>query len=826
MRINKNHSLLFWLLFCFCLVACAPLKKPEQLLITDYIALTPNQTFGQTFVARYDGLNGIVFYIRPQEAPRGELSLLLLPSPLSQEVLRIGSLKIDPTMETGYYRVSFTPLASSFQEYYYARVSFQGEGELGIGVAPGEAYINGAFYLNDEPQEAQSTFYLTHDPWLASLGVLQEMLTWLLYLGIAAFLYILPGWGLLSSLWPGWNDLNLFEKASLSSGVSLAIYPLLFLWSDLIHLHLGAIYAWLPPTAALVVVLWRNWKKLPQFALRFKIPKITFPRTLEDWATPSMLFVLMLIVATRFWVIRTLDAPMWGDGYQHTLITQLLIDNKGLFESWEPYAELQSLTYHFGFHANAAVFHWVSQLPAHESTLWSGQILNFMAVLVLIPFGRYLKRSHWNTIFILLIAGLLMPVPMRYTNWGRYTQLTGQVILIAFCILLWELMHTAMLPNFKYLIPIWIALGGLALTHYRVLILGLSFTLTTLLLSLRHKSLYRKVSITLWCTLGAVLLCLPWFVPMANSALFKMAERALTLPPEQLSPFNMAVNAIGDIRNYAPLWIWLTSLAGLLLGLYQRSKAVVTITLWWLIVLLLANPNWLHLPGAGALQNFTVFIAAYIPLSLLSAYGGSYLIAWITKKNAPDSGQTHPRQPIHRSMVVGVCFLLFLSSAWGSRGRQLDIQIYQHAQLTRPDIQAFDWVLINTAPDERFLINSFTAWGGNAIVASDGGWWLPYWTKRLTNVPPLTYTFEKEIHPGYRERIYQLSVETLKTGLLDTQTLESLESEGYKYLFIGQRQGVVNSNGVRLDVHQLMNNSYLHLIYQRDRVWIFEILYP
>jgi hypothetical protein len=62
--------------------------------------------------------------------------------------------------------------------------------------------------------------------------------------------------------------------------------------------------------------------------------------------------IVGLIVLTRFWPIRTLDTPMWGDSYQHSLIAQLLVDNLGLFQSWEPYADLLSFTYHYGFTAS------------------------------------------------------------------------------------------------------------------------------------------------------------------------------------------------------------------------------------------------------------------------------------------------------------------------------------------------------------------------------------------------------------------------------------------------------------------------------------------
>ena len=86
--------------------------------------------------------------------------------------------------------------------------------------------------------------------------------------------------------------------------------------------------------------------------------------------------VVLLISGVRFWIMRDMAAPRWGDSYQHAVITQLLIDHGGLFASWEPYAPYTGLTTHFGFHANAALFHWISGIGATRSVLWVGQIMN------------------------------------------------------------------------------------------------------------------------------------------------------------------------------------------------------------------------------------------------------------------------------------------------------------------------------------------------------------------------------------------------------------------------------------------------------------------
>src|SRR4029078_3697045 len=135
-------------------------------------------------------------------------------------------------------------------------------------------------------------------------------------------------------------------------GVSLALYPLLLLWTDLVGLHLGPLYAWATGAAALIYVDWRHRTTRPaSLAARGKAWWCSGAR----WPDLALILVLALIFATRFLVIGWLDVPLWGDSYQHTMIAPLIADNGGLFDSWQPYADMQSFDYHFGFHTATAL---------------------------------------------------------------------------------------------------------------------------------------------------------------------------------------------------------------------------------------------------------------------------------------------------------------------------------------------------------------------------------------------------------------------------------------------------------------------------------------
>jgi hypothetical protein len=352
-------------------------------------------------------------------------------------------------------------------------VYLEGTGTVNVGTASPNSYINGALYVNTLPQDMQMAFNLLFDSGWAFIGVIKEIFIWLKVVLVGIFIFVIPGWGILLTLWSGWKNSSFIVKLLLSSGVSIAIYPIIFLWVDLFGFQLGPLLGWVPAIIGTVVIIWRNRGSNP--LKRFQAQLISIKSDLAY--ITGFLIVVGLIIFTRLWGVRILDVPLWGDSYHHTMISQLLVNNGGLFDSWEPYADLSSFTYHFGFHALAAVFHWVTGLQLSESVIFVGQLLNVLAVLTLFPLAKKLGVNRWAGVFAILVAGLLIPLPMFYVNWGRYTQLTGQVILLVMMYFLWDLIEKEDI-NWKSILITSVLIAGIALSHYRVLFFGLLFMLT------------------------------------------------------------------------------------------------------------------------------------------------------------------------------------------------------------------------------------------------------------------------------------------------------------------------------------------------------------
>jgi hypothetical protein len=262
-------------------------------------------------------------------------------------------------------------------------------------------------------------------------------------------------------------------------------------------------------------------------------------------------------------------------------------------------------------------------------------------------------------------------------------------------------------------------------------------------------------------------------------------------------------------------------------GFKRRDRGIILLVLWWIMILIATNPQWLGLPGSGAITNFAVFISLFIPASVLIGSGFSWAIARFIKIKHPHEKNIPPRTSLPRIKNIlefSLLILLLIFCLWGVGQRLSDVQPYQFAMVTRPDRNAFKWLISSTTSDTRLLVNSFPAYGGYAIAGSDGGWWIPLLTSRHTNLPPLNYSFEQGPWPGYREWVNELTFEIFDKGIDDPDVLAMLSDRDISHVYIGQRHGTVGFDGQQiLDPETLLRSDHYQPIYHVDRVWIFEI---
>jgi hypothetical protein len=813
---NKN-VLIGWLAAAFLAIllpGCSPVARPAQVLREKWFELDPNNRVGQSFVANFDGLSAIDLYLDPGAEQIGDISLYLKKKAQDKNVLASSSLDQGSFHGPGYYRFIFPPLDNSSQENYYLELSLSGNHPVMVGTAAAGTYLNGAMYSKEIPQDAQLTFLLAYNPLQVGLGLLREVTHWLFFLLVTFFLYVLPGWGLGSWLWKGWKLSHWTLRLGLAAGISLAVYPLIFLWTDLVGLHLGKLYAWLPPLVGLGLILWQNRHRLsekPIFRGTWQRPEAT---------SLAFIFLLSLIIFSRFWAARTLVAPLWGDSYQHSLIVKLILDHGGLFQSWQPYSSLETFSYHFGFHSSTAVFAWLTGQTAAEAVLWFGQILNVLAVLALYPLAVMVGKNRWAGIIALLVAGLVLQMPAYYLNWGRFTQLAGQAILPVCVFMAWKLLEEVNL-DWKLLGLNCILAAGLALSHYRVVIFAVLFLPAYWLLNIRRNNFRPAARNTLLYGVGAGILFLPQVINLAGGNILNILKSQLSTSAGAVSAWQLEYNAFGDLSTFLPHLVWILMILSAAWLLWKHSRPAAVISLWWLLNLLATNPGWLGLPGTGMISNFALMIAAYLPAALLLGAAFSQLPLWrqTQKPTQPGEGSRITIKTLGSAILVAA----FLGLAvWGVFQRMDEADPGLFALVTKPDIQAANWLAQNTPGEARFLVNGFSSFNGQAIAGSDAGWWLPLLAGRQTFINPLNSTFEQSRGTGNQpdaEIIHLIEA----NGVDDPQLLAMYQAQGLTHVYIGQRRGQVNDSTPLLNVDDLLHSPHYKPIYNQDLVWVFAI---
>lgn len=630
--------------------------------------------------------------------------------------------------------------------------------------------------------------------------------------GIALFVYIVPGLALLVWLWPD-RTLTWPEYIGLAAGVSISLYPLLFLWAYAFGTAPGALIAIAPGILGSAALLLRYRTAIAQ---PVRSIKTVLSSGSKEEVVHSLLFVSLIgvLLFTRLQPVRSMTAPAWGDSVQHTFIVQLLLDNNGLFQSWNPYAPMQSMAYHYGFHSLMAVWAWLSGTSAPQAMIVGGQILNVLAVVVLYPLAvRLTSGNRWAGLAAVLVTGILSTLPAFYVNWGRYTQLAGQIILM---VVLWMLdawWSDEERPGKSMVVVLLLLLAGLALTHYRVALVAAAAVAGWSLWGLwqHRRELSEWVSRTVLfggVSVLAVACIAPWVSIVATS---RLATVQTTIAEQSVSnaAFWQELHVWRDISTYYPRALWMSSIGIALLALWKCRQLIVPLALWSVLAFFLTNPFLLFLPGTGSITNFALLVGLYIPIGLLIGWAIGEVWAYL-------SG-------IRFGYVVIVGSVLLLTS--GGVRQQLHVVDPFYQMMTPADRQAFEWIDENVSSNANFLVNGFLAYNNTSVVGSDAGWWLPLYTQRQNTIPPLLYMTERLPSSEYRDQIRQLVVNVREKGNDPAELTQILCQADVTHIYLGQKRGRVGFNqGPLIQESWLAQNRNVSLIYHTDKaqVWTFD----
>ncbi len=633
---------------------------------------------------------------------------------------------------------------------------------------------------------------------------LQALAGYLLALVCISLLLWLPGAALLRLLPPG--DLAPAERFGLTIGTSCALLPLLLLASLHLGLRWNAAGAWLLLLICALVWLWPYRRDIRQLSLDWRVWR-------SNTELIGLLLILGLALIIRLLPTRDLLVGMWGDSYHHTVMAWLLAEHGGIFSSWQPVVPLTTFTYHYGFHAAVAWLAWASGLPVTGGVLLVSQVQNALAVVAVHVLTRRLTGSPAAALWAALLVVTLSPLPADYLNWGRSTQLAGQLLLpvvaVAWIILIeratpldgcaagWrDLWRPGLLAA--------LLTAGLALTHYRVAVFAACFVLVyagyALLLRVRSWRAFGRLSgIGLFSGGLALLLILPWLLRLREGALLQIGSHfaSQNIGSEQtnaLPPIDTLVTA------YAGWPLLGLALAGLPALIWRRQWAGLTLPLAALLIYLAANPYLLGLNGAGIITNFAVLIAMYLLLAPLAGY------ALATLGMLPGRTSGEPKLAQAAQIACGG-LLLLLGISW-----QLERFNPAYMLYTPADDRAAAWIRQETEPDAQIFVNSFSAYSNTLYAGSDGGWWLPFMTGRQTNLPPITYGSEAAEDPEYRYLVNQFNAEIQAAPIDAAVTAERLKAAGYDYLYNGPAANPPAEylDPARIDASPLYEQVYQH----------------
>lgn len=604
----------------------------------------------------------------------------------------------------------------------------------------------------------------------------------------------------------------LLARVGLAIGLSFALYPLLMLWSHAIGLSLGSLNAWLPIGVGVVLTIVRLSRlRAGMFRERFRL------WICADGFLADVVFIMAIpfLLVTRFLPIRSLPAPMWGDSYQHAVVTQLVIDNGGLFHTWQPYADYSSFTVHYGFSAISAVFAWLTGCDSVSSSLVVGQLANTAAVISVYSLANALfPGSRWVGTLAVIAAGMLSKMPMYYVNWGRYAQLSAQVILPPVLSLL--LTQTRLkYPSGKLNLITSICIAGSMLHYYRAPFYLIAFAVALLVLDmfrsgLRKETVLRETVNLLTSGCFAAILTYPRFHASMDSRLSESAGAVISADYELLwksvvEDYNVWSNVSWFVH---PSLLVLSALSIPISLLSKKWRASVGVVATWSVILfLLPMGRLFRIPGLNLMQSFANAIFIYVPVSTLTAMTIDYLLG-------------RCQSYLKKQAVLAFAFLVLIL------GVPLQIGFVDpknHALVTHPDVRAMRWIRDYTDSDSVFLVEGFSIYSGSSIVGSDAGWWIPLIARRKNTIPPqYAILNERESEKGLTKSLINLVLTAETSGIQSSQFRLSACRLGVSYLYVGQRQGLVGA-----DVRQMFSYQEARqigrVVYERDRVLLVSL---
>lgn len=631
---------------------------------------------------------------------------------------------------------------------------------------------------------------------------------------LAFSIALLPGFAVLN-WFKAFHKLDVVSRLCISAGVSVGLYVILFEACYEFGIKLGAFTPWAIVSISLASLIYRR-----QWWFEFRTEASGKANRL---AYLMLIITFLVILVTRLWAVRGLVAGMWGDSVHHTLIVQLLLENQGLFNSWQPYIDVPKFTYHFGFHAITALYAWMRGTSAEFAVLMMGQVVNVCAVIGLYALVRLWSKTVWGGLFAVIAGGLISTMPYYYVIWGRYTQLAGQAALLAGLVLLSSyLAQDRSRDNRAYLLTLPTIIAGLVLAQYKVAALFAALAGSLVVYHCiawyrTHRDLGNavKASFGRAAIVGgiALLLFLPRGIYILQNEVGRTIGRQLApeiipsaSPAETFDPIVVSRYGLTESR----LWLWWLALGGIAIALIERRNA-----LWFvgglILCALVTNPRSFGINRGGVVDAFHLSISSYIAVAALSGLLFDAIVAAL-----------HTHQSAYKFVTALVCAALL----WGGASN-LPTPPSEAIFVTPADIQMMAWIKANVPSSDKILTRGFI-YERTIPVGYDAGWWIPYYTQHHINLMPMAAAQELVGTVNRQREEFVATQQMYQQDMALPETTDRLAEQGFRYLYVGDKplsgpilapSDQIEKDGLLLE--QLSHNPDVQLIQQVGEAKLF-----